>query len=478
MEINPNDSNINHNLSPDKVDFSHGELYTHDKSREAKNMSTESNFKLLRGFQDFLPERMIPRVEMISRIKGVCEIFGFMPQDTPILEDAALLLGKYGEEEKLIYKFEDRGGRNVAMRYDLTVPLARVVAMNLNKLSLPYKRYQFGMVWRAEKPQKGRFREFMQFDADIVGTKSEFADSEVVAMMHATMEEFGVDYRVKINNRLILNGLLRKLGVNNDEGHQVMMSIDKFDKVGIKGVGEELKRRGFSDQLIGNVVDYLKIGGDGDKVLERLETFFKKDEEAQAGIDNLRFIKNSVNSMGFDPKNLIIDPTIARGLDYYTGVIYETKLTALPNFGSVCGGGRFDKLIGNIVGDGNEYPAVGTSFGVDRLFAALIELGKIEAAPTKTQVAILNLDSELSEKYSSLIGKLRHSGISVEFNYNSESVKKQLKRMANLHIPFVVFLGKDELTKQGITIKNMEDGSQVFVEDDRIVNYFKDLFVK
>ncbi len=419
--------------------------------------SQTKKFELLKGFQDFLPERMIPRTEMIDTIKRVYEKYGFMPQETPVLEYAALLMDKYGEDEKLVYKFNDNGGRSVAMRYDLTVPLSRVVAMNSNKLAFPYKRYQAGMVWRADKPQKGRFREFMQFDADIVGAKSDFADAEIIAMMQDTMEAFSGRYQVRMNNRLILNALIRKVGKEGNEGKGILIAIDKYDKIGLKGVRKQLKEHGFPTNLIKVITEYLNIQGDLNIVLKRLSEFFLGDKEGEEGIENLKKVKEIVEKMGFNPKNLVIDPTIARGLNYYTGIIYETKLIDLPGFGSICSGGRFDNLISL---SGKDCPAVGTSVGVDRLFAALIELNKIKEVSTRTKVYILNIDKDLLDEYANIIGELRKANIFTEFNYVTEGIGKQLKMVSKKRIPLVLLLGKDEDKLKEITIKNMNSGKQ------------------
>lgn len=421
----------------------------------------------LSGFRDMLPEQMIPRQKMIDTIKGVYEGYGFTPLDTPAIERHETLTGKYGAEgEKLMYKFADHGGRLLALRYDLTVPLARVVTQYQNDLLFPYKRYQVGNVWRGDSPQAGRYREFMQFDADTVGAKGPLVDAEVVAMMSDTMKALGADTVVNVNNRKILDGLVEKAGIQDVKSAKLLItSIDKLHKVGIKNVLLEVCNN--FDVTTANLVEkYLGVAGNREQRLQALDKLLGSIHAAQEGITNLNQVFSMVESAGYTEEQVQLDLTIVRGLDYYTGIIYETDLKNLPTIGSVCSGGRFDNLIRAL--GGPDLPAVGTSVGVDRLFEGLRQLGKVDSVKTQSRVLITNFIDGNAGQYMRIATQLRHAGISTEVYLQADKMSKQLKLANRMGIPYVVFLGEDEISQGNAKVKNMGTGEQTTIPVDQI----------
>ena len=414
----------------------------------------------LSGFRDMLAGEMLPREQMIRTIQGVYEGYGFTPLSTPALERHATLTGKYGDEaEGLMYKLTDHGGRLLAMRYDLTVPLARVVAQHRNDITLPYRRYQVGNVWRGESPQAGRFREFMQFDADTVGTTSTLADTEVVAMMSDTMDALGAKAVVKVNNRRILDGLVDRAGIDDEQGARTLITaIDKHDKIGKENVLEEVEAS-FGTPTTRLVDQYLGITGTSEEQLQSMDRLLGKSPAAQEGIANLRDVFGMLSSSGYESDRIRFDPTIARGLNYYTGIIYETTLTDLPQIGSVCSGGRYDNLVAQL--GGPDIPAVGTSVGVDRLFTALQRLGKFGEVKTPSQVLVVNFGQP---KVSMQVAtELRRAGIPTEAFPDPAKLGKQYKRANETGIPYVVAVGDSELAEGTAALKNMSTGEQVIV---------------
>ena len=316
--------------------------------------------KLLSGFRDHLPQRMNLRQRILKQVKEVYESFGFVPLETPALEYSSVLLGKYGDEwTKQLYRFKDNGGRDVALRYDLTVPLSRVVSM-YNDLPRPFKRYQIGPVWRAEKAQKGRFREFYQCDVDIVGSDSYLADAECVQIAYELITKvFGSsDFKIRINNRKILNGLSEFAGYDKKKNIAVFRAIDKLVKIGEEGVRKELKEAELSEDSVNKIFDFMgNIDGTNQEIISNLKRIFFEVPTAFEGAENLEKVFQTLDLLGVPEKNLVIDLTIARGLDYYTGIVYETFLDERPNLGSMMSGGRFDELIGQL--SGKDVPAVG-----------------------------------------------------------------------------------------------------------------------
>ncbi len=419
------------------------------------------------GFRDMLAEQMIPRQEMLSTIQGVYESYGFTPLKTPSLERLETLTGKYGEEgDKLMYKFQDNGGRMVALRYDQTVPLARVVAQHGGKLPMPYKRYVVGEVWRGESPQAGRYREFTQFDADTVGTSSPVADAEVVAMMSDAMSALGADSLIRINNRRILDGLVERSEAETErDGYRLISTIDKVEKIGKDEVLKQISE-GFSDQTATLVGDYLSVAGTPLERLRQINSILSGSEAVEEGVQNLEQVFRMLEESGYSLDRVIFDQTIARGLDYYTGIIYETTLKDVPKLGSVCSGGRYDNLVKAL--GGPDMPAVGTSIGVDRLFDGLHQLGKLKEVRTNTEVLVTNFDITGTPEYMRVASALRRVGISTEIYYEPVKMGKQLSFANKMGIPYVVLLGPQEMEKGVGLIKSLSSGSQIEVALDEL----------
>ena len=426
------------------------------------------------GFRDLLAEQMIPRDETIDSIKKVYETYGFVPLKTPALERHSTLTGKYGDEgEGLMYAFEDNGKRKVAMRYDHTVPLARVVAQYGGILPQPYKRYTIGDVWRGESPQAGRYREFAQFDADIIGADSYLADAEIIAMMSDTMKEIGVEALVRVNDRHILDGLSQICGADTKEKFSRFVgAIDKIDKIGMEAVVQEIAKLN-GDHAAEIVKQFLTLDGNSEEKIDSIERLIDNDE-AKKGVLNLRNIMEVLRYSGYTEDSIAFDQTIARGLTYYTGTIYETTLKDMPQIGSVCSGGRYDSLIGQL--GGPDTPAVGTSIGVDRLIEALRQLGQLRNTQTKTRLYITNVDEGLDKQRFALAQQLRSTGIATEIIYESgRKLGKQIKLIDKLGVSRIVILGNRENDNGCVTIKNLDSGEQKEVTSDQVADMIEDM---
>ena len=418
--------------------------------------------RILKGFRDYLPQITIPRTEMIDRIKEVFLSFGYVPIDTPALEYADILLGKgSAETDKQLFRFLDNGGRDVALRFDLTVPLARFSAMHLNDLGLPFRRYHIAPVWRAEKPQRGRFREFMQCDFDIIGTRSMVADAEILALIHQALTAVGVPHRIRLNNRLILNGLLARLNAE-DKSTAVLRAIDKLEKLGRETVEHELESEAaLSANAIADIFAFIALS-EGAKsngaLLEELKTFFPSDEKARRGILELEQIFTAAAGYGITDDVCTLDLRIARGLDYYTATVFETDLTALPEIGSICSGGRYDNLAA--LYSSQDLPGVGASIGLDRLLAALEELGRVAEKTSSAKVLVTCLDPGTEAACFSLAKELRENGIAAELYPGPAKLGLQLKYADRKHLDFAVIAGQEELDRGELTLKNLSTGTQ------------------
>ncbi len=436
--------------------------------------------RLLKGFRDYLPEMMIPRTRLLRRIAGVFERFGFEPLDTPTLEYSDILLAKAGpEQEKLIYRFKDHGDRDVAMRYELTISLARVLAQYSTDLPRPFKRYQMGPVWRADAPGKGRFREFWQCDVDIVGTQSLLADAECLAIDHAVMTAVGVNTHViRFNNRKLfraLGELLVRAVYESGDGFgdggvsetRIVRAVDKIDKIGRRGVEEELKLVAPNAAMLAKLGQYLDLAqsqADNDKRIQELKEFFAGSRVGLQACDELSQVLATARQFDIPEQHLSVDPTIARGLDYYTGTVFETTLTNAPDYGSVMSGGRYDGLVG--VFANQDEPAVGISVGVDRLIAALDELKLLEKSKACASVLVTIFDDKPeSVKQSMVIAQsLRGTGINAELYLDpGAKLKKQLAYAQRKEIPWVVIAGPDETARGEVTLREMATGQQMAV---------------
>jgi histidyl-tRNA synthetase len=414
------------------------------------------------GFRDLLADQMIPRQEMLDTVRSVYESYGFVPLKTPALERYETMTGKYGEEgEKLMYDFEDNGGRRVAMRYDQTVPLARVVAQYSGELPNPYKRYALGDVWRGESPQAGRYREFTQFDADTVGSTSYLADSEIIAMMSDAMSALDVATTIRVNDRHLLDGLAEACGLEGEADFRRLITIiDKIDKVGAAAILSEVSNS-FGEAAASTVNSYVSVSGTTAEKLKAVGQILTS-EIAQQGVANLMNIMGVLAVSGYGEPIVTFDPTVARGLDYYTSTIYETTLNDLPAIGSVCSGGRYDNLIESMGGPST--PAVGTSIGVDRLLTGMGELGRLQEVKTNTKVFVANMDPELEPQTFALTQRLRKLGVPTELYLDSSArMKKQLRAISQLGVRFAVIYGKNEAAEGQVQIKDMDEGTQASV---------------
>ena len=423
--------------------------------------------RLLRGFRDYLPETMLTKQRMMDQVSRVFESFGFGPLATPALEYSDILLGKYGDEgDKLLYRFKDNGDRDVAMRYDLTVPLSRVVAMN-NQLTKPFKRYQIAPVWRAEKPGRGRFREFLQCDIDIIGADSMMADAECLLVGATALRAIGVErFIIRINNRKLLTALLKKYDI--EEGLpalSVLRTLDKLPKIG------EAKTRalfasdnGLSETAIDGIFEFLTLQ------VDEIANFFAGDPVGELGAAELTELLSLAAEMGI-AEMVEVDLSIARGLDYYTGTIYETFLTNVEGLGAVMSGGRYDELL-DMFGK-PPLPSVGISLGLDRLFSSLVESGQLELAASPTQVLVTVFNETLRAKSFALASQLRAAGLATEIYPQMARMKKQLQYANRREVTYVVFIGEDEVRDHVVKIKNMSSGTESIVPEHAIIEHLR-----
>ncbi len=415
--------------------------------------------QVLRGMRDFLPDRMILRHHVTGIFRSVFERYGFEPLDTPAIEYAETLEGKYGEEaDKLIYKFEDRGGRQVGLRYDLTVPLARVVALYPD-LPKPFKRYQIAPVWRAERPQKGRYREFWQCDVDTVGSASMLADAEVLAVLHDSLTALGfTQFVMRINNRKLLKGLSTFAGVPEGEEANVLRSVDKLDKIGEVGVRTELLEKGFDEEVVARLFRLLVPEEDTSDLRARLRVELAESPDAQEGLAELEQLREHLADLGVRERCYRFDLSMVRGLDYYTGPIFETVVEE-PRIGSITGGGRYDHLVG--IFSGRDIPAVGSTLGLERIVDVMEALQLFPGMKTLTQVLVAAFDADTLPEALRLATELRRAGTCVEVPLMEKGGFKKFLSYANAKgIPTVVLLGPDEIARGEVTVRNMADGSQ------------------
>jgi histidyl-tRNA synthetase len=425
----------------------------------------------LRGFRDFLPDQMMARERLIDIARSVYRSYGFAPIDTPALEYAEVLLGKGGEEsDKQVFRFTDQGDRDVAMRFDLTVPLARFSAQYVQELGLPFRRYHIAPVWRGERPARGRFREFMQCDFDTIGTLSNSADIETLFVINDLFERIGVDrFTIRVNNRKVLNGLLEKCGLQ-DHAVGILRSLDKLDKIGRDAVAAEMiEKVGITAVGANQVLDMAQLKGRPEEILLSLEGMLAGSQIGELGLQNLRELFSAVNGCGWPAERVSLDVSIARGLDYYTGTIYETLLDDLPDIGSVCSGGRYDNLADLFTAQ--QLPGVGASLGLDRMLAALEELGQTQSTTTPAPVLVTMLDGGHVFDYLQLGRSLRKAGIATEVYPEAKSIGKQMKYADKKGFKLAVIAGGDEFAAGVWQIKNLRTGTQASVESAGLVSH-------
>lgn len=431
--------------------------------------------KTLSGTMELLPKEQILFNEIKAKIQKVYESYGFLPLDTPIIERADVLLAKAGgETEKQIYRF-NKGDTDICMRFDLTVPLAKFVAANINDLEFPFKRYQIGKVYRGERPQKGRYREFYQCDIDTIGKESLSVknDAEYPAIIYSVFKslDFG-DFTVFINNRKIINGLFEELGLS-EQKEDIMRLIDKFDKIGEENVRLTLREDyQVSEELTNKLLNFLLTKGTTDEKLNAMQNFGFTNETYLQGVNELTEVVKCIRLQGVPDKYFQIKLTIVRGLDYYTGTVFETILNDYPELGSVCGGGRYDNLAGYYTDQ--KLPGVGIAIGLTRLFYQLSEKNLIKSNKTSiADVLILPMDENAIERGYEVASKLRLEGVSCQLYLEDKKFKNKINYADKLKIPFVVIIGEDEVNNGYVTVKDMFNFNQEKVDNENLPAFIK-----
>ena len=411
----------------------------------------------VKGMRDFPPQDMILRQKVFAIVRNVFERYGFEPFETPAIELAKTLKGKYGEEEKLIYEFEDRGGRKLALRYDQTVPLARYIIEN-PEISKPFKRYVIGKAWRAEEVRRGRYREFYQCDIDIIGAKSILADAEVVACALDALNNLNLgDVTIRLNNRKILAAIIKYAGVNEKKVIQTIRAIDKLDKIGEKGVKEELKKLKLKAKEIKKILEIISISGKSNAVILKAKKIIGKIKEGVGGLEELQELIDYLKECGI--KNFIVDLSLARGLDYYTGNIFEIA-SKDKKIGSLGGGGRYDKLISKLSNERVDLSAVGISLGIERIIEIIKEKKLIQTPSTVVEVYVLPINKKVIDKAIKIAKTLRENGFNCEIDLMGRKISKQLEYASSKGIPKVIIVGEKDLAKRKVTIRDMKTGKE------------------
>jgi len=427
---------------------------------EAQSSTPVVKPEILKGTRDFLPEEMAKREYAASIIRKVFARFGYDAIDTPSIEYTKTILGKYGAEgNKLTYRFEDNGGRDICLRYDQTVPFARVVAANYQNLPMPFKRYQIGNVWRADKPAKGRYREFTQFDIDIIGTDSLLADAEIAAVMNAVLNDLGFkEYLIKFNSRRLMNSIMDSLGIEQEKGTAVIRIIDKLEKIGAEKVKKELEKI-IAPTISDSLMQIMTLTGSNDEKIKKLSDYDSSEIE--------EFLKLS-KGFGIKEENIELDPSIARGLDYYTGIVFEA---VLPNvsIGSISGGGRYDNLCGKFCKE--RFSGVGVAFGFDRIVVAMEELELFKNVGLNSKVLVTIFDESSITNAQAILNELQKSGVNTEIYSEPVKLGKQFKYANKKRIPFVVICGPDEMERGEVTIKIMDSGDQKVIPREQLGEY-------
>jgi histidyl-tRNA synthetase len=457
------------------IAIKHTSVYLH------KHFNYMSKPSIPKGTRDFLPEVMVKRNFLFATIKKSFIKYGFLPIETPCMENTSTLMGKYGEEgDKLIFKILNSGDflnaadeialqeknstkltssiSEKALRYDLTVPFARFVVQHQNEIAFPFKRYQIQPVWRADRPQKGRYREFYQCDADVVGSDSLLYEVELAQLFDEVLSNLGIpDFTIKINNRKILSGIAEITG-QSDKIVDITVAIDKLDKIGEDGVVKELLEKQLPKSTIEIIRPLFSMKGTNDEVLSAIADMLKASEIGGKGVEELRYVLNAVKAIGLRSAKLEFDVTLARGLNYYTGAIFEVKANNVQ-MGSICGGGRYDDLTG-IFGLKN-ISGVGISFGADRIYDVMEELGLFPAfSEESTQVLLINFGVDDIKAFQ-LLNELRKVGVNAELYPENTKLAKQMKYADAKKIPFAVFLGEEEMASGNLKLKELKTGEQV-----------------
>lgn len=410
-----------------------------------------------KGMKDYLPGEMRLRQYIVKTLTEVAERYGFEPMQTPIVEYEATLAGKIGDDEKLIYRLQ-YGDDRLALRYDQTVSLARVIGQYPNEIVFPFRRYAFGPSYRGERQQRGRFREFFQFDLDIVGVDSRVADAEVVAVISESLARLGFrGFRTLLNHREVLSALARVAGVAESEAGQIYRAVDKFDKIGADGVRGELSKSGLSENVATQVINFITIEGDSTAVLAAMETALGDDQGGLQAISDLRAVVAQLQALRVPEIAYAVAPRLARGLSYYTGIVFEAVIEQ-PPIGSLLGGGRYDKLIGSFAG--REVPTVGTAFGIERLQIVMTELGLGPEQTTGPRVFVTLFAPETVADALRLAQELRAAGIATVTALQTDKLGKQFKDADQKGVQYALVLGPDDLARGEVVVKDLRSGAQ------------------
>jgi len=425
--------------------------------------------RTLPGFMELLPNEQILFNEMKEKIQKTYEKFGFLPLDTPVIESSDVLLAKAGgETEKQIYRF-NKGDSDLSLRFDLTVPLAKYVTENYANLNFPFRRYQIGKVYRGERAQRGRFREFYQCDIDIIGENelSLLNDAELPSVIYTTFKELGFnDFTISINNRKILNGLFESLELK-EKSVDILRIIDKIDKIGKENVIKEISEIGVDNNKIDTIMKFISITGDIESTIKQVRDLNIDNELFNTGVNELEEVAKNINLFGVPKENYKIDLTIARGLDYYTGTVYETFINQYRELGSVCSGGRYDNLAEYYTD--KKLPGVGISIGLTRLFFQLTDKKIIEAGNKSiSKVMIISMMEDFNKSIE-VATTLRNAGINAQIYTNNAKIKNQFKYASRLNIPYVIVIGEDEVKQNKVTIKDMTTGEQTTETIEKVI---------
>ena len=419
--------------------------------------------RTLPGFMELLPNEQILFNQMKEKIQKSYEKFGFLPLNTPIIEHADVLLAKAGgETEKQIYRFM-KGDTDISMRFDLTVPLARYVSQRYNDLTFPFKRYQMNKVYRGEKQQKGRYREFYQCDIDVIGNESLdlVYDAEIPTIIYHVFKELNIgEFVIKINNRKVLNGFFESLELT-DKVTDILRTIDKIDKIGKEAVKEELIKFEISEEKADKILNFIAITGSNSEILEKLEELKIENETFKNGLFELKEVVKNLKAFNVPEDNFNINLTIARGLDYYTGTVYETNLVKYPELGSICSGGRYENLTEYYTKQ--KLPGIGISIGLTRLFSQLKDIGlldEVDENKSVTKVLVMDIGSQDFAYMLKIATSFREAGIPTDVYYGDKGIKAKMKYANKLYIPFVAIIGEDEMKNNTISLKNMFTGEQ------------------
>lgn len=430
--------------------------------------------RTLKGFRDYPPALMIPREEILQKARQVYRSFGFAPIDTPALEYTEILLGKGGaESDKIIYRFKDHGERDVALRFDLTVPFARFAAQYVPALGTPFKRYHMGPVWRGENTSHGRYREFWQCDFDTIGTTSNSADIETVLVIYSLFRAIGFErFQIRVNNRLILSGMLEALGLAG-KAVEVLRALDKLPKVGEGPVVEEMGQYGIPADKAAKVLQLASHKGSSDEILAFVTSQFGENPKVQDGVKRLSEMLVVARETGIPAEALQVDLSIARGLDYYTGTIFETFLTDMPQIGSVCSGGRYDNLAGLYTKVA--LPGVGASLGLDRLLAAMEEMKLLPSSVSSAPVFMVRFSQVQLGAYESTAAMLRAGGVGVELYPEEKKIGSQLQYAEKRGFKLAVIAGPDDFSKGEFKIKDLAVRQEISCSKDQLLAQLRTL---